>query len=871
MKSKLISLMLALCIVVSATPAFAFFANDVAIPETGVLTYHDFENNSVSTSAANQLQAYSGGVYNITSNPDADMYYANVAVKQEQNGNKYVVLGATSAGFAYGIRDRQDTKLSNYTEYFSSGILKLEYKVLVPETENETFDSNYMYYRTLNNSGKAAYFNQVSSTKGNASINFATKLRNGTRPTDDAVANGEAVKVVIENNRWYTVTMIVDYEKRQATQYLDGEFVAAYTTSAKDIIDCHGFSVGGFTKAGNEADISTFMWIDDFLVERLAGGIIKSEIKEFGSNYVDVKFATGIDKSETPDPEDYELKVLGEADAITAETAELIESDVLRVTFAEDFKSNTNYELILNGTLTELGNPDRYVKVGTKLLFVTEAEISERILLDQNFDDVTFPTAETSADFEDFYYEAKDADGNFTTQKDLTYKYVTGVEGGDAEANATIMQVSHLREDGRNSQKAVVFPFENGLTARSGILEVEFEASTDGASTGYFELAFGLRDTANPETSYDYNTAWSDAAQFAGLVHKTSKQKYLVPAMRDAKGHLASYYMGSVASGNMATWWNDSYNLAEIDFAGKTASDSLDKYKLVIDLDKDMFEIYYNDANVYTSNYLPGNVTDGNYDAFVLTSLRGSSQAASTLYFDNLKIKHTASVANGVKDISFEKYDGTKYSYGELLPAGTKKIIIDFKNELDDSTISENIEILGGDDSYFVYADGAKAVIELDNCLTAETEYTILVKADLLDKTEMPLGKELPFVVNTDEGEVIYNNPVVTLNGSPLNAASGITPGDNITVEASYINTTPNKKSFCVVLLAYEDLNNDGVLSLKGVAANEYYADSTSPYTDTCIITKTADASFVGAKVVKAFVFNNISDLNPLTDAFVAE
>ena len=97
MKSKLISLMLALCIVVSATPAFAFFANDVAIPETGVLTYHDFENNSVSTSAANQLQAYSGGVYNITSNPDADMYYANVAVKQEQNGNKYVVLLRTPA------------------------------------------------------------------------------------------------------------------------------------------------------------------------------------------------------------------------------------------------------------------------------------------------------------------------------------------------------------------------------------------------------------------------------------------------------------------------------------------------------------------------------------------------------------------------------------------------------------------------------------------------------------------------------------------------------------------------------------------------------------------------------------------------------
>ena len=58
---------------------------------------------------------------------------------------------------------------------------------------------------------------------------------------------------------------------------------------------------------------------------------------------------------------------------------------------------------------------------------------------------------------------------------------------------------------------------------------------------------------------------------------------------------------------------------------------------------------------------------------------------------------------------------------------------------------------------------------------------------------------------------------------------------------------------------------------IKGVEYAEYFADSTSPYTDTLIITKTADASFVGADAVKAFVFDNISDLKPLTDAFVAQ
>ena len=129
----------------------------------------------------------------------------------------------------------------------------------------------------------------------------------------------------------------------------------------------------------------------------------------------------------------------------------------------------------------------------------------------------------------------------------------------------------------------------------------------------------------------------------------------------------------------------------------------------------------------------------------------------------------------------------------------------------------------------------------------------------------MPLGRNVSFTVNTDEGEVIYKTPVVKCNNAILNSASDIALGDNLTVEAEFINTTLDKKGSYVVLLAYKDSY------LKGVEYAEYFADSTSPYTDTLIITKIADASFVGADAVKAFVFDNISDLKPLTDAFVAQ
>ena len=129
----------------------------------------------------------------------------------------------------------------------------------------------------------------------------------------------------------------------------------------------------------------------------------------------------------------------------------------------------------------------------------------------------------------------------------------------------------------------------------------------------------------------------------------------------------------------------------------------------------------------------------------------------------------------------------------------------------------------------------------------------------------MPLGRDVVFTVNTDEGEVIYKTPVVEVNNQPLTEAASIALGDEITVEAEFINTTPDKKGSYVVLLAYKDSY------LKGVAYSQYVADGTSPYTDTLTITKAADEAFVGADAVKAFVFDNISDLKPLTDAFVAE
>ena len=143
---------------VSAMPAFAYFADDVAIPKTGVLRFIDFDNYDVGTSVGMQINR--GGF----------MLNSGGYIVQDSTGNKcWTSQGANNNTFRYGIRTNESSKA---TEAFSSGKLKIEYDVKVPQSQAGV-DGNEIYIYTDNNDNAYSYIHTVASSAGGAEMYFA--------------------------------------------------------------------------------------------------------------------------------------------------------------------------------------------------------------------------------------------------------------------------------------------------------------------------------------------------------------------------------------------------------------------------------------------------------------------------------------------------------------------------------------------------------------------------------------------------------------------------------------------------------------------------------------------------------------------------
>ena len=888
MKRKFISLVLAFCLLLSVMPVCAYYPVGEEIPETGVLIFNDLEGWSAPVD-----MMYNKG-------KGGRMFRAAGAFGNE-DGNQYWTPTVRDNSLLFSLRDVNDKA---NTDVINTGKLKWQANVKVPKANDlaEGMTSSlYLYTNNYNGwhqslTAERAYLASIDYKNDAPVISFGVKDVGYGRPSPNA--DGSNAKT-IEFDKWYTLTVIVDYDLKEVNYYIDGELVAYYMGDASTVVKQFGCLLGGFAQGGTAS--SNFACVDNFLVERLSPGFISAKAAEKGKNYVDVKFASTLDKTTGISPSDYELKLLGENSTVSPETVEFVTADTLRFAFAEEFEQSATYELILNGTLYEAGNSSKVVKVGTKVLFATDGESIERTLLQQNFDDLSFPTAENSADFTDFYYEGRKAtDGvidttdDFIAQPEKTADYVSAFDATEGK----MLKFTHndmYPQDGttKTYYKNLVIPFDEGMTASGGELTFEFDlmsAYTGGANNmAYYDIGFGLHDLKQEATAFNYNTTMADATMFAGLGYYSGQTKALSYGLPTRRARFATWYNGThpanqanAIRGQQGAWWTSDAvcNLQSVKATAlneelSTIEASMNRYKIVVDINGDdsKFEIYFNGELKGTYNYIPGGVTDVEYDALVFTFIgeeiladgRNMETRPCNTYIDNISVKQLVKASNSVLGISFEKYDGTEYSYGDLLPAGTRKMKINFANEVNAVSASQQIDIKGAGDTYNIDTKGSSVVIDFDNCLTPNTEYTVTINECLLDKDGMPLGRNVAFTVNTDEGEVIYKTPVVKCNGSLLSAASNIASGDVLTVEAEFVNTTLDKKGSYVVLLAYKDSY------LKGVAYAEYVADGTSPYTDTLTITKTADDTFVGADAVKAFVFDNISDLKPLTDAFVVE
>ena len=862
MKKRIVSILTVICILISAVPALAFYPTGTPIPEIGVLCFHDFEDipASAAINASTYLQGYTAGAYT-----GGDMFYANGFVLEEADGNNYFRHGSAGANLKYGLRDRQDTSHSDSNDYFNEGLLKLQYDVMVPATESTTEQA--IYYQVSNNldgSKYRAYLNSVISTADGVKAVFATSLNRDARPTVD---NEYVAIKELENDKWYTITMIVDYENGKVFQFLDGVRVAAFANTVENVKDYCGFSYGGLSQVGQpeKGKESEYIRIDNFLVERIAADNVKAKVVNYGTNYADVEFDAVVLENGTYTASNFALNAIDGTVAPAVSEVTKLALNKFRITFAEELAKGATYELIINADVSEAGTQNKMVK-GAKLFFTTQAEGQNILAMDFNlgwpseengYNGDAPSTAEQAEAFTKYYYVGSDGTNDFAASKAELVGHAGITTGGDGVTgdNYRVLSVTHKGLDMvDNTHQSIVIPFTGVESVDSGIIEAEFEALIEPNSTGYFDVAFGLHDTKNTATTYNYDTTWADATQFVGLVNAKSNLKYLVPGIPESKGKVASKWADRTEGKINSSTWNDKYILESGITERVNTTPDYDKFKFVVDLDKDIFEIYFNGAKKYTSDYMPGRVNDGVYDAFVITTNRGQSTTSCWLYFDNLKVTHFEKQF-AIEDIEFQS-GAQKYSYANTVDYKINRMKITMSKEISDSIVNDYVSF-SGDDMYFIYAEGKDIFVEFEEGLTYNKDYTVTLSKDLVSEDGVALGTDVVLSFKTIGDDITYGNPIITYDGDILEDLSAIEKDGKIEVT---VNTKSGISCGALIMVA----------AYKGGKLSGVAADNITSSSGKLVLSCTADDGFVGANEIKAFVLDG-TVLKPITTAAVVE
>ncbi len=871
---KIFSLTLALVMLASSSiPASAKSFKADSLPETGVIISDDFESYNVGSTPP--LKS-SGGI----------LYRTHVITEQETNGNKYVEFPGKNKQYITSLEDLYGDKVG-----VRSGKVKIQYDVRLPKP-TVTLGFN----EKGNPIGQTLYLVSYGSNGGwsndaadNRAYLSAVKIYSSTDENldnkayicfNDEAISGSAASInsdgsnyrIIDFDKWYTVTTVIDYDSKEAFHYINGEKITYYKgTADAAMAKSYEHSWLSFNSADDLNTGSAFQ-MDNFLTERLGEGTLSASFAGAGNNYVDVDFSGVIEQDGAIDSEYFTLKKLGEDDGVIPASISYTNGKTMRFTFDNELEKGINYQLFINAPIHEVGNNLISLPENTAIFFATEADVEHAELVEQNFEDVSFPeSAEEGENFEDFtYYGKKDGESaEFVKVPSLTSKYISKESDrfSAVEGKASVMKISHNDSEPANTaHKTVFFPFADGREITSGTLTAEFDMYVDGDDMPWqTSFAFGLHDSSRTGTSFNRTDNWSDATLFFGLTdwsHK--KKKAVVPALADNKAYIPSYYLDN---GKRDETWSDRYKAAEIGYSA-TITDNLaawHTYKLVADISESKFELYLDGKKLGTYNYFPGNATRGTYDGFVIESVNAASvdsELNNCYYIDNVKVSYDSLAPMVVEAVDFEDCEGKEKVLASTLPAGVKNVNITFSKELDSSMdYSSFVEVEGAKDGFTCSSNGKVLTIDLTNCLLPSNDCKIALKSGIEAAKGALLANDVTFKFATDGGAVKFFAPVIKKNDAKLSSVANVSAGDSITAEVNVINTTADGVGAYVVLLAYKD----GYLA--GIAHTGYVPTVDRLYSENITASVTASDGFVGADSYKAIVFDTLSGVHPLADA----
>lgn len=855
MKNKITAFLVAATMLASTAAVSAEKYIATELPETGVIVFDDFNDSPIhiDDNAAYRAEMRGDNLFGTGTKVWHAFYDSIETVNTMSDHGVAAVVSSARSGQngAVGTMYYNSASSPFGKTDIGTGRVLFSYDIYIPGGRD--LGSNKQFW--MNNSfwgSSHGYPINILIKDGEAKIGFHTRadLIYHDPNCDEAMS-----KVVsLDFDRWYSIGILIDFEEGTMNYYLDGNNAAKYagadTTLRKDMT----FNEVDFAVSGGVQDGNTEIYLDNIKLERL-GNAFDAKIVSNTEDTINVKFDYIVDETAIAALDATKFTLEKGDETINVSSIEKVAPDTVKFTLASALTNGAEYKLVFGEKIQSAWGKANEIPAGSKIQFTTAPEMKEIVLYESNFDDYGFADrAEALANTEIGFYWGK---GNDAWGGDAGYVFqrTTAPEDPNGGKYFNFARTDFWAE----TRQGVWFNFKDGKKVTNGKLVAEFDVKISDAMVDIDgekdqaqnnDVFFGFRD----DTKYTGRGASGSA--IPGTVFMVDT--VAVPA----KSQDRSIARGDVKYVDKITSKTDRSLLV-----AKTvdAEDEWHTYKIEVDLDNDNFTIYRDGIYLNKSNYMPGNYKSGVYSNFVVGTVgpRGStSEDALNVGIDNLKVTNVMEYPV-IKNAKFIKYDNTEKDYEAIVSAGTKQIKLVFSTPVDD-TIIPYITVAGvGAETATINPDGSTVTIDFDNCLEPGEEYTVTVDAAAPNANGLEIGNEAVYTFTADAGEILFAVPTIKKGASEVNNISEIEIGDEITVEVPVINTSAADANAYVVLTSYAGGKLTGVTPLK------YSLPADATYSDTAVLSVTADAALANAETVKSFVFNNLTTKNPLAGAAI--
>ncbi len=866
----LIAIMLMATCSVSATKYIA-----TTMPETGVIVFDDFDGDPVlnNDNAAYRSEIRGDGLYGEGKRVWA-AFYDPIATKTsgtDHGTTAFVSADKVGANGSAGAMYYQSAWAPFGKTTINTGRTLLSYDIYVPG--GRTIGSKDLFWMNTSfwgDNGHKAYPITVMVTDytdeysgeafTQAQILFQTAA--AIQYHDVAMVDNKEVRD-LETDKWYDVDILIDYDGGSMSYYLDGNYVATYGGSADYLRQIMEYNEIDFAVSGGEQDGNAEIWLDNVKIERL-GNDFGAKIVANTANTIDVKLDYVVDKKDIADltASSFTLAKAGADTAVEATSVEKLSGDTLRFTFASDLESGASYSLTFGEAIGASWFNGNVITAGSKINFTTNPATQETVLYENDFNTYAFPDRAAAAALTDMYY----------------YWGFTNANAGWGGNNGYIHQMADMRERS-TGDNYFDFGYSNWWGEHNQGIRIPFQNATDGVSTGKLVAEFDLKISDTYDISgyiddaqlykvvfgfKDKNLTYGNGALLPGTLFMTNAVLDSYRVWEETTGishdepgkNMRSIFTSTADYAQKITSTNNREIAKGVNL---DYEDEWHTYKIEVDLDSNYYDIYRDGAYLATSDVMPGNVTDGVYTEFVMgvNGLAGNRKNdALNMGIDNLVVKNVQEYPI-IENAEFVKYDDTTSAYAETVSAGTTKVDLVFSKDISDDVIP--YITVSGDAEYSVSTATNVATVEFTNALNAGETYTITVGAGAPAANGLGLASDVIYTFTADEGEIKFAVPSIKEGDSDIASVADIAEGDSIAVEVPVINTSAEDAKAWIVLAGYAGNK------LVSVATLPYTLAADGAYSDTATIPVTVDANLASATTVKAFVFDGITKIAPIT------